>query len=127
MRDLRYELQTDTGALPAAWAPEVGDMLVGRIVSIADSVTQFGPCLTVIVEEDGTETQKTLRIGPACLRTLWQKHQPGEGDKIGVKRIASPQGKTWKNFTMIVERAEESGAYPYCTATGIDSDDPFVN
>jgi hypothetical protein len=103
MRDLKAELEQDSGHLPS-WKPEIGDTLVGRIVDSEIVLTKWGEAETAIIEDD-TGTRTRLYVTPAVLKTLWTNEQPGIGDQIGVKRVAPPEGKTWKNFILKVDRA----------------------
>jgi hypothetical protein len=111
-RDLDTELNA---ALDAAadepdfsrWKPEVGEQLIG-IVTARDEVTsKFSdtPDTRLIVER-GDGATITVLASPKMLKRLVAEKDPQVGDRIAIRRMPTPPGKSHHAFRVIVKRGD---------------------
>lgn len=94
---------------PSAWRPEPGDSLIGRVVEIDSRTTEYGayPMVTVQID-DGTEV--CFHAFHSVAKSELARRRPGVGDKIGVKFLGKPAGKSYENYKIVVESAQPQAA-----------------
>jgi len=124
-RDLRDELDRFEG-YPAAWIPDVGDVLVGEILRYGSGPTAYGrfPVVTVADEETGEELSVWLLH--TALRSEFAQLRPRIGERIGIRRLedgtSDATGHTYRRFLVRVDRPE--GELPVLEPDdAIDADD----
>ena len=122
MRDLRGELEQDDGKPTPAWKPEVGDILVGKILRF-ESVTLRakageGPrrVVVAIVADEKSGTEIGIWVSTTSLIEAFEEQRPMVGDRIGVKRLPAPEGVSYKRFRLMVETGAGGQPYPSSSA-----------
>ena len=90
-----------------AWRPQVGETLIGEVVSIGERNSQFGedvyPLLTVRTDE-GRELH--FHAFHTVARQELASQKPQIGDRIGIRYLGKPDGKKYEHYRIVVERAE---------------------
>lgn len=109
-RNLTKELH-DLEDWPEAWRPEVGDVLVGEILSYDVGFTPYGEVRTVIVKPE-TGEKVSLWLSSTVLLDLFRRHKPKPGERIGLKYLGKDTKKGYHRYHLIVDRPVETDFTP---------------
>jgi hypothetical protein len=71
---------------PATWRPQSGEVLTGVIDRYTVSETPQGFVRTVIVTEERTGEQVSLRLASMSLLALFAQHQPHPGERMDLSQ-----------------------------------------
>lgn len=83
-----------------AWRPEVGDVIIGRVLRISEggSESAFGayPILTIQADRDGMCVN--VHSFHSVLRRELSRQEVGEGDRVGIKYLGQVKGGDFGKF-----------------------------
>ena len=104
-RDLRQELE-DWDGWPAAWQPEPGDILVGKVLRYSVGEGSFGPVHTCLIEEENTGKRWSLWLSSTVLLRLFQRERPRPGERIGLRYEGKDPEEGYHRYLLLVDREE---------------------
>jgi len=104
-RDLAQEMD-DFEDWPPSWKPDVGEALVGNVISYDRGFTQYGDVRTVIIKDEETGERKSLWLNTKVLLDLFNRLKPKPGERIGLKYLGKEETKGYHRYHMIVDRPE---------------------
>lgn len=113
-RDLRAMLDERAEA-GAAWRPEIGETLVGRIERFERREARFGPCDVALVRDEASGELRAVWLAWPTLADRFTEQRPQVGERIGVRRLEDGQGKrgAYRRFALVVDRpADETAPSP---------------
>jgi len=105
MRDLRAELDDWDGAYPDAWRPRAGETLVGVVKNYTTAENQYGEVAVCTVSEEETGKAVAVWLSSAVLLSLFKRHKPKVGERIGLKYGGT---RPEKGYKLVVDRPEEA-------------------
>jgi hypothetical protein len=87
---------------PIPWKPEVGDELEGTVLEVDEYEGDHGPYPVVLV---GTDDGKKVTVygSRSVLMSKLAKKRPRVGDRIGIKYLGYPEGKSYHNYNVEVD------------------------
>jgi hypothetical protein len=125
MRDLNQALEFDQNEQLPTWdAKAPGDQITGTLVGTKQIMTKYGLADLAVIERDDTEERVQVFLTPKVLQNLWIREAPEPGNRVGIRFLGIPAGKTWRNFSLVVDR--ETGGFPYAETCGLNSN-PFTD
>ena len=104
-RDLRKELEMIGDEPSNTWHPEVGDVIVGRLVTYDQGSTKFGECRIAVLQEEPADGLCEVWLGHAVLKNEFERQQPRVGERVGIKRLADSD-KGYKRYKLLIDREE---------------------
>jgi len=108
MRDLRAELDDWDGAYPDAWRPQAGETLVGVVKNYTTASGQYGEVAVCTIAEEETGECVAVWLSSAVLLSLFKRHKPKVGERIGLKYGGTHPEKGYKLYALVVDRPEEA-------------------
>jgi hypothetical protein len=128
MRNLLDELE-NWGDWPAAWRPEAGDILVGKVVRYDRGFTPYSEVRTVTVEKDDGE-RVAVWLSSTVLLNEFAKQKPKPGERVGLKYLGMHPDRGYHRYKLVVDRDEPLEFTPLGgeakVAVGADDEDaPF--
>ena len=102
-RNLREELENCDGEFPTSWRPEIGDVLVGRLVRYDRATTQFRECNIAVIEDEDAGEVWSVWLLHAVLISEFKKQMPRPGERLGIKRLPDSH-KGYKRYFLRVDR-----------------------
>jgi len=108
MRDLRAELDGWDGTYPDAWRPRAGETLVGVVKNYTTAENQYGEVAVCTVSEEETGKAVAVWLSSAVLLSLYKRHKPKVGERIGLKYGGTHPEKGYKLYALVVDRPEEA-------------------
>ena len=103
VRDLRKELEMIGDEPSRTWHPEVGDVIVGRLVTYDQGSTKFGECRIAVLQEEPTDELCEVWLGHAVLKNEFERQQPTVGERVGIRRLADSD-KGYKRYKLLIDR-----------------------
>jgi hypothetical protein len=106
MDSFERELLDADGSIPESWKPEVGDLIVGRLIRCEAVKTAYGTPVVAVLEKEangGATSLKAVWITSKMLITEFAKCEPKIGERVGVKRLPDSD-KGYKRFVVRVDR-----------------------
>lgn len=111
---------------PPSWKPRVGDFLGGKIVHYDFATTEYRgevrehPIAVIKVEhiKGGVDedVQPGDEVGFWLMHTVaiskFEKLSPKPGERVGIKKVESPEGKDYHNYVVRVDRDEADEEVP---------------
>jgi hypothetical protein len=91
---------------PPTWRPQPGEVLTGVIDRYTVSKTPQGFVRTVIVTEEWTGAQVSLRLASTSLLALFAQHQPQPGERIDVRYRWQAPGDGYQRWRLLLDRPE---------------------
>lgn len=122
-RDLREMLESWDG-WPAAWRPEPGDVLVGRVAHYDVGYGAYGPVRTVIVETDAGE-RVSVWLASVALLGQFAQHKPKVGERIGLKYLGKHPERGYHRYRLVVDREEPTDFTPLGGESSVDAGEPW--
>jgi hypothetical protein len=119
MRNLQGELENWNG-YPPAWIPKPEDILVGFLESYDIGYTRYGEVRTVMVAEENTGDKWSIWLSSTVLLSLFDKHKPRPGERIGLKYLGKDPEKGYHKYRLLVDRPAEAQDF---SALGGEEDD----
>lgn len=104
MGDFREELEAFDG-FPEAWKPNVGALLIGKVLRYDEGSTEYGECKICLVEDEETGEPRAVWIFHKVLLGEFEKKLPKVGERIGIKRLPDA-AKGYRRYALWVDREE---------------------
>lgn len=100
-----------------AWRPEVGDVLIGRVLRITEGGTEsaFGSYPIIMIQADRDGMCINVHAFHRVLRRELARQEVGEGDRVGVKYLGTVKGGDFgkfENYRVIKDHAVMESAPP---------------
>ncbi|HSF30128.1 MAG TPA: hypothetical protein VLK82_06600 [Candidatus Tectomicrobia bacterium] len=105
MRNLSDARPFEHDALPT-WRPQAGEVLMGVIDRYTVSETPQGFVRTVIVTEEQTGKQVSLRLASTSLLALFAHYQPHPGERIDMRYRWQAPGHSYQRWRLLMDRPE---------------------
>ena len=121
--DLRQRLEDWPDEAPRSWRPNIGSVLVGRVVRYDRAESSYGPCWICLIEELESGDVVTIWLSATVLLSEFQRKKPKPGEMIGIRRLSDAE-KGYKRFALIVEGREEAEGVPDFDALPAPGDVP---
>lgn len=107
--NLHEEINSAPDALPVSWKPQEGDMIVGTVADYHRGEGAYGPVTILLLDEEDREGKPTGdRVSVWLAHTvLWnqvRELRPLRGERIAVRPNADHPDKSYKRYTVIVDR-----------------------
>lgn len=103
--DFRNELDNFDGEYPESWIPKPGDMLVGKLARYSSGHTSYGEQLIAVIEDDETQTPRSVWLMHTVLHGEFKKLRPKPGERVGIKRLQDSE-KGYARYVVRVDREE---------------------
>ena len=82
----RQAAEQDTGSYPEAWIPNVGDLLVGKVIEYSEGSTKHGSYNIATVRDEDSGKPRAVWLMHKVLEDEFRRHQPKIGERISIKR-----------------------------------------
>ena len=105
MRDLRKELDALGDQATNQWRPEVGDVIVGKIVAYDQGPTRYGECQIAVLQEEPTNEHCEVWLGHMVLKNWFARVKPTVGERVAIKRLGDSD-KGYKRYNLLIDREE---------------------
>ncbi|MBT9167445.1 MAG: hypothetical protein DDT19_00783 [Syntrophomonadaceae bacterium] len=106
MRNLRSELEEFNGEYAPSWKLEEGAIVVGRIKSYSQALTNYGEAWVCTIEEE-TQGPLSIWLTSTVLIDQFKRLKPKVGERVGIKCLGKhPERKYWR-FIVRVDRPEQ--------------------
>jgi hypothetical protein len=109
--DLRQRLEEWPDEAPRSWRPNIGSVLVGRVIRYDRAESSYGPCWVCVVEEPESGDFITIWLSATVLMAEFKRKKPTPGEMIGVKRPSVVE-KHYERFRLIVVARETAEGIP---------------
>ncbi len=109
--ELRQRLEEWPDEAPMGWRPNVGSVLVGRVVRYEHAGSTYGPCWVCVVEEPESGHLIIVWLSAKVLITEFKRKKPKPGEMIGIKRLSDAE-KGYQRFVLLVAGREEAEGVP---------------
>lgn len=109
---------------PPSWKPDVGDFLGGIVKRYSQGSTEYRgqvrehPIAIIEVEiiDGGADVRQGEEVGFWLLHTValskFEKLAPRPGERVGIRKVESPEGKDYHNYIVRVDRETEDEEVP---------------
>lgn len=104
-RNLRDELNKETGVYPTSCKLNAGEMLVGELVRYSRATTQYGESPIAVIRDDETKELVSFWLIHTVALDEFKRLRPRPGERIGIKRLADAE-KGYKRYVVKVDRDE---------------------
>ncbi len=131
----KLESEQDPEDMATLWEPDVGDIVMGRIIQYEERKDKFGnDKMTLIVRgewiRDGETAYRgdiTVWINWAVLEDLFNRKAPDTYDEVAIKRLPDQEGDShsYRMFKMSVQRNPDSEPGPFGEGDKELDDIPF--
>lgn len=83
-----------------AWRPEVGDVIIGRVLRIVEggSESAFGAYPIMTIQRDSDGMCVNVHSFHSVLRRELSRQEVGEGDRVGIKYMGEVKGGDFGKF-----------------------------
>jgi hypothetical protein len=102
----RFATHLDEDDGPPTWRPQAGEVLTGVIDHYTASETPQGFVRTVVVTEERTGEQVSLRLASTSLLALFAEQQPYPGVRIEVRFRWQALSHSYQRWRLLVDRPE---------------------
>lgn len=125
----------DKEEYPPSWKADVGDFLGGIIKRYSQGTTEYRgevrehPIAIIEVEiiDGGADVEPGDEVGFWLLHTValskFEKLAPRPGERVGIRKVESPEGKDYHNYIVRVDRDTEDEEVPDFSAFKTDASD----
>jgi hypothetical protein len=98
----------EQGEFPARWDPQEGDSIEGVVRRYTDvELEKSGLTRLCVVEKEDGEVE-TIFLSATVLKSEFKKQRPMIGERIFVRYLGTPKGKSYKKYVLRVQDREES-------------------
>jgi len=103
-RDLKQEMEEFDGEYPRSWKPQVGEIIVGKVLRYEQGNTEYGPCWIVVIHDEETKEDRSCWMIHKVMRSEFKKQKPQVGERVALKRL--PDHPEYKRYALRVDRNE---------------------
>ena len=102
----------ENGEFPGIWSPEPGDVLKGVIRRYTETVLEkSGPAWVCTIQTSPDEVLSVF-LTPTVLKGEFARKKPKVGERISIKFLGTPAGKSYKKYTVAMIDREDTGLVP---------------